>query len=1108
MRVDMDVDGIVALVGKVVRTCTLNQDEQVQVLKLSAGLQKLLADVFDDTVLEHHNTPMLTAYISDGWARVVSDTWCRTIDFDGSHVRICRNGKVRHEFLLQRQLLRCDTFDGNELIKLAMCEPIGLKLGARAVNVFTAACEFRGTLRQGGHFGLCWNVYIQDGLLHSALTRLFLARHELYYRSGIDLGHLAEQLRDTDLTITIRCPSHSCSNSLEKGFRVIDDKKKVVDELHIVTASFINGSSQLYEGLEAWVFHRLRFVSEPTGTIEQRAAFWSHFVDDVAFVDLLVTYDLRFEHDLLIASTAAATLSDPFKAIADVLLYLFRWTKFIETRWCACGQSCRYLFRGYAGGVEQLAVHVLAGENAVQHHLGGVRRATLQVKLLAAVAALCSGPAEKLLAAMFDDERFLLKAVEYRAILDDEVTYLLELDPYVWARISGLIAPSFDADELIHLTLKATFVSVGYIWYMLFKQLLERPLALTQGDIAANIEALMGANLEELDVVSAKIRRAIGTHGVYRSYIEISLKLLAKTPCTTNLVEQGHGVGATIMKHHERLHELALKARAVVSSAKTLVFPSKHVKKLNALESKIAAAQRVVNGPTPWNLFVAKQSAATCEEVARDLPHARRAARLQEKNLRLHAEFRALPPAERRRLEVASVYAIRERVADRARDLDSLRAMVALEKQRHASELAEFGLGSHLQDLALTPNELTRLCGIYNSFEGKSAELTKRTFEAPKPLSDTELEMFEQIAAELLPKKVEPPIWLSCVCQHRDALDGAAFFIDDSIDAWALLYASQRPYFAVFMRLMRRDVILPAIEEMTPLEAVGANWDDRREYEFTSPLEFACEQVVPFAATLDFKLLRGLRYCQWGAYTEILPETFCCFRVDHPPPQRAGTGERVARPRVDRASAEVVLRREFPWLSDEDIARALGKRAPPRKALPRERVAGSDVDADSSAASDHSDRESVDDDADSDEGLEAIRDEWHFEADRFDAYRSRIVGRDYVKKHSGVEASCQKGYARTEFVKSWADKYTWPREKNYFFSVYELEGATKLVGEFCRRSNHYHNVAFAADGDHWYTEDDRVEEDLDFLNWMLSLDVGHPCYVAASKLRELFPVNP
>ena len=113
-----------------------------------------------------------------------------------------------------------------------------------------------------------------------------------------------------------------------------------------------------------------------------------------------------------------------------------------------------------------------------------------------------------------------------------------------------------------------------------------------------------------------------------------------------------------------------------------------------------------------------------------------------------------------------------------------------------------------------------------------------------------------------------------------------------------------------------------------------------------------------------------------------------------------------------------------------------------------------------------------------------------------------------MKKHSGVEASCQKGYARTEFVKSWADKYTWPREKNYFFSVYELEGATKLVGEFCRRSNHYHNVAFAADGDHWYTEDDRVEEDLDFLNWMLSFDVGHPCYVAASTLRESFPVNP
>lgn len=113
---------------------------------------------------------MLLAYLSDGWARVAHERFGTVL---GVHVRITREGLCRNEFLLQRSSLLCDTFDGGELVRILVDEPRGLRLGAALGQVFTAATEFCSTLRQMGQEGTAWNVYVQDGLLHPSLTRMF-----------------------------------------------------------------------------------------------------------------------------------------------------------------------------------------------------------------------------------------------------------------------------------------------------------------------------------------------------------------------------------------------------------------------------------------------------------------------------------------------------------------------------------------------------------------------------------------------------------------------------------------------------------------------------------------------------------------------------------------------------------------------------------------------------------------------------------------------------------------------------------------------------------------------------------------------------------------------
>ena len=357
----------------------------------------------------------------------------------------------------------------------------------KLVTFFTASCEFLGTLRQSGCKGICINAYIQDGLLHSSLTRLFTARHVAYYLSGLDLGDSAARFQDTDWTFSVKCSSHVCSNSLEKGFRVIPDKANTVNELHIVTASFINGSHNLYIQLAAFLLARLCFRDGVTGSIAERTDFWSQFVDDDSFLKIVVAADLWFNNGCLYVNECVQSWEDPWGTVTTLVMYLLRWVKFIETRWCGCRISSIYLLRSYAGGAEGLAAFTLAQANVDATHLGGFRRATVPVKLLAAIAAFCAGPSDRLLESLFEDDRLLLKGSEYLACVCDEVARLQRLSGYTWKRVATLISEDFDAKELIHLVMKATFTSVGYCYVHLFLQLEQLPLSLTQGDVAENL---------------------------------------------------------------------------------------------------------------------------------------------------------------------------------------------------------------------------------------------------------------------------------------------------------------------------------------------------------------------------------------------------------------------------------------------------------------------------------------------------------------------------------------------------------------------------------------------------------------------------------------------
>ena len=91
----------------------------------------------------------MMCYINDGWSSVVRED--SKVIFDNHVVK--RPGKLRHEFLLERAILRWRRPNGEEDIHMLFGAMRGLKVGKKATSVVSASAGVCLTLRAAGHAG-------------------------------------------------------------------------------------------------------------------------------------------------------------------------------------------------------------------------------------------------------------------------------------------------------------------------------------------------------------------------------------------------------------------------------------------------------------------------------------------------------------------------------------------------------------------------------------------------------------------------------------------------------------------------------------------------------------------------------------------------------------------------------------------------------------------------------------------------------------------------------------------------------------------------------------------------------------------------------------------
>ena len=88
------------------------------------------------------------------------------------------------------------------------------------------------------------------------------------------------------------------------------------------------------------------------------------------------------------------------------------------------------------------------------------------------------------------------------------------------------------------------------------------------------------------------------------------LLLLKDTPCSTNLVEEGHGSGASVSKQHNELGERSLRPRAMIHQCRALVNTSESDKRLEKLSKAVEKLEKTCFEVTHQHVFSSLYSSA------------------------------------------------------------------------------------------------------------------------------------------------------------------------------------------------------------------------------------------------------------------------------------------------------------------------------------------------------------------------------------------------------------------------------------------------------------------------------------------------------------------
>eukprot|EP00974_Lingulodinium_polyedra_P057684 5552595-Lingulodinium_polyedra.AAC.1 len=174
------------------------------------------------------------------------------------------------------------------------------------------------------------------------------------------------------------------------------------------------------------------------------------------------------------------------------------------------------------------------------------------------------------------------------------MSVLAGLGPHIWQALASLIDKATPT-QLRSGTLQAAFVAMAYVKEYVIHPCMAYPWCLGQGDVAANLTALLhGPRPKEL--VTWKIWTLL-KQGTEPMYIKEGLDLMMDCPWSTTSVEQQHASCSMVARHHPDYERESLCLKAGMHTLNRLLpTKTKEEKAISRLERKLDKVMQHAGG--------------------------------------------------------------------------------------------------------------------------------------------------------------------------------------------------------------------------------------------------------------------------------------------------------------------------------------------------------------------------------------------------------------------------------------------------------------------------------------------------------------------------------
>ena len=464
---------------------------------------------------------------------------------------------------------------------------------------------------------------------------------------------------------------------------------------------------------------------------------------------------------------------------------------FVDSRFGAIGPCGRKWLLSCALGLDVCFAMTLArGPDNVGLLRQRISEAKYKVRLWLTTAAFSAMPVESMVLELLEDDRLLLRADYIRESMAAETSYVSKLPITFFAEIACIADLPLSGELLKHETLRSLHVGCGYVYGEAWHHLKCDPLALTQGDIAANVAALSERTLPPREYATRQMWHALRACFPDRRLVR-TLLLLRDSPSTTGLAEKGHGMGAGVMTRHKMISTDTVTARALSSESRAFVAERKEDLAMDSLKRKVDELTDFKSRVNAKHMY--------CRRVMID-KEAEREGNIQamEDNARSVAEHHSgwlrLDMADRIEFAAQAKQENARRSQAARAQLEEARARLAfLTKRKEYQQSQESGDPTTLSALRFTNADVDRMAKTFSGpeFRGERAASQWKALLTPPEMPQQDVR--DAIDAEGSKMEAENPKailpwWASILIQRREDFANAAIAFSSENGAFDFAY--------------------------------------------------------------------------------------------------------------------------------------------------------------------------------------------------------------------------------------------------------------------------------------------------------------------------------